>query len=151
MSGALVSTTVSSKSYGTEKGKGQNSRRTVAGSGKSPWRNADHLRAGNPESLWASTSLWLLDFASSPNSAYCARRGAFLRKGQAVMYRARSPHSQGVEERNTGAGARQLAFKPALLLLLLRLLRAVLLRALGKLLLCKLASSSIHGTAHSTM
>lgn len=51
----------------------------MAGSGSSPRRQGDRVRAGHPETIWASTSLWLPSFASSPNSAYCARRGPFLR------------------------------------------------------------------------
>lgn len=110
ISGALSPQQRAAKAMVQKKGGG-----AVAGSGSSPQRNADHVRAGTSETIWASylsTSLWLLGFAFSPDSACCAMRGPFLRKVQAVIQRVRSPHSQGVEERSTGSGAGQPGFKP---------------------------------------
>lgn len=86
MSGALVSTIVSSKRYGTERvRKGAKVSQDGGWLWKQSLEQCGPLRAGGPATLWASTSCWLPDVASSPNSAYCARREAFLRKGQAVM------------------------------------------------------------------
>lgn len=113
-------TTGSRKSDGTER---KEARLSPNGEGRQPWH---HLRISQPPA--ARFCLCLL-----------CQEGNFSRKAQATTCRARAPHSRGVEERSTGSGTDSLSSSSSST-------SYMTFMALGKLLLCKLVSSSVNGT-----